>query len=552
MSIRKLRVPPELPEGFFEFREALDATVLAYPLFGRPANVGAFHGAWAFEVIVWALRPVAELATFFRLVTGKPIEVDMYTMVIHGMAAGLTHLVRLCESKSPGPVSGLVPDVAIQGEAEVALRAVNELGEIHTALGDVEIGWRDCAVDGRTVRIPSRSPERFVRSIQRSLNLEAEQNRFLVRRGDPRELAMYERLRGLAAATAGWYEPAREQVKDVLDTLGEAWRKYSDSQVPPEFSVQGRFTVDAYRRTGAVLKAFALAQQAVTDFQVPRPRPEPIRRTAAEWAGLAADVSGVEVDAARESLEFLLHSGRRDLRDGGRAHAPIAHTPLFDCGDGTWVLVPTLAVWHDPELALRAIWKSRAPTDYSAKIAALNRTLAADAAAIFRAKGWRTVKERSIPGVGDVDAGAGIREDPLFISCECKVFIDDPLRGADDPEVWAQLERTIDALRDPETFARVLGPEGLTLGEVKGLVAIPGRAQSPIETGEEYALLGIRDLADFAEASNTPRELWARIKADERSSTVEVREIVQEIAGWTLISDGVLRAEVLREHDTGA
>ena len=34
----------------------------------------------------------------------------------------------------------------------------------------------------------------------------------------------------------------------------------------------------------------------------------------------------------------------------------------------TLALAPTLAIWQEPQLALRTIWKSRAPADYNAVV----------------------------------------------------------------------------------------------------------------------------------------------------------------------------------------
>jgi hypothetical protein len=194
------------------------------------------------------------------------------------------------------------------------------------------------------------------------------------------------------------------------------------------------------------------------------------------------------------------------------------------------------------------MWKNRAPNDYNAMASARNRDLATQAANVLRERGWRVVHERTIPGIGDIDAGAGVPADPFFISGECKIFLDDPVRGADDSEVWGQLARTTDALRDDATFRQILGPEGLAPGEVKGVVIVPGRAQIPFDLGPDYALVGVDDLADAVRISNSPREAWDRLKAAEREEGIRLAEAVEEVAGWRIVSDGVARTTLLRRR----
>jgi hypothetical protein len=548
VSIRGLRSSPELPDAYFAFRDAVEARILREPLFRRPSNVAVYHAIWAVELMVWKLRPLAEVEIMTRLAMGLVVEVGAFSMVIHGIGAGLTNLVRLLEQRAGTPTD-VEPEPPLLREAESALITTNGLTELYIVLGDVEMGWRSCIVENRTIRVPSKSPERLVRSLQRSLNREAEQNELLIRRDDPREREFYERLRSVAAEQRAWFTPTPDLVAEALETFGPAWRRFSNPRVDDALMVQDRFTVDAYRRVAWALKAYAVVQQVVTDFQNPRPEPVMVRGDEAGWIDFAMSHAAVSEAIARQVLDLLVHSGGRDLRERGRVHAPMAYTPLIDSGDGTWSLAPTLAIWLDPELALRGMWKNRAPNDYNAKVSQLNNALSDEAGALFQQKGWVSIVRRNVDGSGDIDAGAGVRNDPFFICGECKVFIDDPLRRADDLIVWEQLDRLIRTLADPAVFTRVLGNEGLARGEIKGLVVVPGRAQTPIDLGDDYARVGLDDLRDFVQASGSPRDLWNLIKESETYIGIEIREVAEEVDGWTLISDGVLRPDLLRERD---
>lgn len=548
MDLRLLRATPVLPEAYFEVRDVLERTITREALFGRPVDLAVFHAVAALERQIWEMRPAAALALDLRRRLGLPVEVSAYSMVIHGVGYGLTQLLRLLHQRAPGPVGAVAFDAAALAEAGSALRVATRISELFIVFGDVELGWRDCVVDDRTLRVPSRSPERLVRSLQRSLDLEAERNELLIRVNDPAQLALQQRYVAIAADTQEWYEPEADVLQATLDVSMRAWQRFDNSRLPDELRVRDRFTAGEYRAVSRVLKAYALAQQAVTDYQVPRPEPRPVRKRAGAWIALATERTGIDADRVRDACDLLLHARARDLRENGRVHPAIAHTPLIDCGDGSWVLSPTLAMWHDTNLALRAMWKNRAPNDYNAVASARNRELATDAARLFRERGWRAVLERPIPGVGDIDAGAGVPGDPLFVSAECKVFLDDPVRGADDPEVWRQLARTTDALREEGTFRQVLGREGLAPGEIKGVVLVPGRAQIPFDLGADYALVGVDDLADAVRASATPREAWERLKAGEREATIGVEEAVEEVDGWRIVSDGVPRTTMLRRR----
>src|SRR5438477_11077122 len=174
MNIRELRAFPALPEGYFEFREVLERRLTREALFARPSNVAIFHAVAALESMIWNLRPIAEMELSLRMAMGLPVEVGMYSMAIHGFGSGLTHLIRELHQRAAAAAHAVGFDPAILAEAQTALRTANGQGELLIVLGDVELGWRDCRVEGRTLRVPSKSPERMVQSFQRSLDLEAE------------------------------------------------------------------------------------------------------------------------------------------------------------------------------------------------------------------------------------------------------------------------------------------------------------------------------------------------------------------------------------------
>lgn len=110
--------------------------------------------------------------------------------------------------------------------------------------------------------------------------------------------------------------------------------------------------------------------------------------------------------------------------------------------------------------------------------------------------------------------------------------------------VWRELERNVRALEDCELARRVLAPEKLEPDEVVGLVIVPGRAQSPVDFGDRYALVGLDDLRDRVAESANPRELWTAIKMHELRDVPAVVTVSERIGPWTIESDGVRRAEL--------
>lgn len=546
LDIRALRASPELPDAYFAARDAFDAYVVDHPFFKRPRDVAILHAVHGLEGMLWKIRPLGEREISLRRSVGTRFEIGAYSGVIHGVNYGFTHLVRLLERHGASPAGAVEYDPQIASEAASALHRINGIAETYVVFTDTELGWRECAVvDARTLRLTSKSPERFARGLALPVAAEAEENARIITRAPGPRAALFRYFASLASEVSGTFEPSADTIDLTLLGQVNSWRTDEDPLLTDDLYIAGRCSVGEYRRTVHALRAYGLAQQAVTDFQSPRPGPHVPRRTREEWIQFARRHAQLPSDeVAASALDLLLHSGGRDLRNGGRVHPSAAHTPLFDVGDGTWILASTLTVWQVTDLALRSIWKNRAPDSYNATVAGFNHSLSTKTADIFRGRRWPAVERRQVGTIGDIDAGTSARDDRFFLCCECKVFLNDPVRQADDIEVWRKLDEVVSALKEDDAFARILGGDGLKLGEIRGLLVVPGRAQSSVNLGEEYGLVGLDDLRDAAAASATPRELWARLKAAEVHTELQVVEVRTVFGEWTLISDGVRRSDV--------
>ena len=98
---------------------------------------------------------------------------------------------------------------------------------------------------------------------------------------------------------------------------------------------------------------------------------------------------------------------------------------------------------------------------------------------------------------------------------------------------------------------RVFAKVGLTPRSVVGLVIVPGRAQSPVDFGDRYALVGLDDLKDRIAESASPHELWRAIKAHEVRRSVDVVASPFMVGEWTVESDGVSRSQLVAAAPTG-
>lgn len=327
-------------------------------------------------------------------------------------------------------------DAAMQEEAVTALRDTNGLIELFTLFDDVAIGWRGFEVNGRGLRAVSKSAERLSRGIALGVRSEAELNApFLAASAAAVDSKLLHQLLFLLARVlprGPGPEPNDALLKLAEQGTRRAGHMLSDWDIPEDWEVAGLFRVREYRRATEVVKAFAGTIQIFDDYSTPRDPPRLPVKTKAEWAHLFARRAGVDDARANAILDFMTHAAS-DMTEAGRSSPPTAHTSFLDLGDGRLALSPTLAIWQDPGLALRSIWKTRRPGDYGTKVAALNHRLSDAATALYSAKGWPAVTRRPVPGAGDIDTGTG--RDTFFIAGECKVFIDDPVRGADDVAV---------------------------------------------------------------------------------------------------------------------
>lgn len=548
-----MRRGPVLPDAYFEVYATLEGQVTACPLVARPRNYARLHALLAFEMQAQVLRALGEREIHARRQLGLAVGVNQFAMAMHGCHRGLTILLRAIDNAAVPDRLPVGPDGPTQDEARAALKAVNGLVEAFTALDDVAIGWRGCTVRGKVLAIPSESPERFARGIELDVRAEAELNEpYLAASAgatDTKELHRYLYALAQAVPAGAVFEPD----DSVLDRAEAGARLAGDHiggwLIQEDTLVAGLFTVGEYRRASETVKAYAGALQIFDDYRKPRAPARLSARTADEWLEFLRLRTGIERERLAMILRFLTHDAR-DVHGQGRISPVAAHTPFMELGDGRLVLAPTLAVWHGGELALRTIWKTRAPDAYNTTISALNHQLSEDAGTVLAAKGWPRVVRRRVPGGGDIDAGTGAQE--FFISGECKVFIDDPVRGADDPAVWRELERNVAALADPQVAARVLQKERLRPTTIVGLVIVPGRAQSPVDFGEHYALVGLEDLEDRVAEADTPQLLWQAIKAHEVRSSVAVVSCPFTIGEWKIESDGVSRSDLIPSRRPGA
>lgn len=526
--------------------EELEQRVRGLPIVARPFNLAILHAALAFEMLAHHLRGLGEREIHAMRALGLPVSVTTFSLVMHGCHRGLTLLLRAIGNANVAIVLPTEPEQAVQNDAVKSLRAVNGLIELFTLMNDVALGWRSFEIQGRTVRAPSKSTLRFGRSVQSDIRKESELNQtFLEASANaPDSTTLHQLLQIWALVLPGGvaYEPDDELLDLAVVGTRRASDVLSEWSIPGEIMVTGAFRVAEYRAASEVVKALAGAAQIFDDYRVPRDPPRLLVKAHDEWVTFLTRRTGVDEAKASQILAFLTYS-RGDIHGGGRQSPPAAHTPFLDLEDGRLALVPTLAIWHEAQNALRTIWKTRGPDDYNAQIAGLNHQLSDDTAALFHERGWATVLRRRVQGAGDIDAGTGAGDE--FICGECKVFIDDPVRQADDPSVWRELERNVTALGDPESARRTLQNEHLEPRVVRGLLVVPGRAQSPVDFGDDYALVGFDDLRDHTHESQSPRELWVAIKAHEELDSPLVQQVVEIFGEWTIESDGVKKADLL-------
>src|SRR5437867_99584 len=130
MDLRQLRAAPVLPEPYFEARDALERMITREPLFARPVDLAVFHAVATLERQIWELRPIAEREIFLRMMAGLPVEVGIYSMVIHSWGSALTHLLRLLHQRAPAPVGAVALDAAVLAEAASALKAATRISEL--------------------------------------------------------------------------------------------------------------------------------------------------------------------------------------------------------------------------------------------------------------------------------------------------------------------------------------------------------------------------------------------------------------------------------------
>jgi hypothetical protein len=547
MKISDLRAAPVLPDEYFAICEELEGQMRVLPLMLHPHNLASLHAALALEILSQPLRAIGEREVHARRQLGLPLGVTNFTGAIHAVHRGITILFRAIDNS---PVPDALPvqiNGEIQDQAAVALKTANGLIELFTLLDDVAIGWRSFEVEGHLVRAPSKSLPRLGRSISRGVRTESEQNEpYLAASAAAGDTAILHRK--LFALAQIFPRGVPFEPDDAILALAEtgthrAEELLSDWIIPAEVTVARRFAAGEYRTVSEAVKAYAGVVQIFDDYREPRDPPRLPVKTRADWIEFIRARADLDETKAGAILDFLTHA-RSDLREGGRSSPNAAHTPFLGLGDGRLVLVPTLAIWQDGHLALRTIWKTRMPDDYNAKVSGLNHALSETVGALFASKGWPRVVRRQVPGGGDIDAGTGSGD--FFIIGECKVFIDDPVRGADDPQVWRELERNVQLLEDPDVAARVLERERLSPRQIVGLIVVPGRAQSPLDFGQGYALVGVEDLKNHLEDAATPQELWATIKAGETEDSPEVVPVTDRIGPWTIESDGVRRVELTR------
>ena len=108
----------------------------------------------------------------------------------------------------------------------------------------------------------------------------------------------------------------------------------------------------------------------------------------------------------------------------------------------------------------------------------------------------------------------------------------------EDPAVWRQLQKNLEALRRSDDFERVFGPDLKPPDLVVGLLVIPGRAGPSIEVAEDVSVIGSDDLRELAANSKSVEELWKRVKSAETKPTGMVLATERIRFGrWTLEAD---------------
>ena len=292
------------------------------------------------------------------------------------------------------------------------------------------------------------------------------------------------------------------------------------------------FTVGEFRAAAEVIHGLAMIYETHTE-NVSSTRI--LVGSSASWIDLIARMSSISRERVEQIVRLLTYRSQATRR--GRLLS-IASTPFFELGGDRLALSVTPVIWQDPQWALRALWKDQLAGDYTRKTAALGHTLAEEIGRIFADRRWATVMSKEV-GVTDIDAGTGVPDDPFFLSCEAKAFIDDPLYQADDPKVWRQLARAMAALEGPQTFERVLGPLGLKKGDIRGAVVIPGHATPARGVHPHMTIVGVDDLRQLALRAQTPRELWTLLKSRETRTSLPTRLYQQALNGWTLECDAV-------------
>lgn len=552
MDIRALRSPPLLPPEYFQLQQAMDQVVADLPLLRRPHNVATGQALMALEAMNHSLRPIAMREIQLKRLIGQGTEVTDYSSALSGVIHALRILLRVVDNLNVPDGSDVAIREDLQDEARSALRSVSGWVGAFAVINDTALGWRTFEVDGSVVRAMAVSPERFARGLSLDVQEEAEKNaRYLeINEQRPGYLMLQLAIEHVAERVPPAYvfEPDDQLLELDAGSSELASEMLGGWTIPLDISVMGSFTAGEYRAVSEAMQSYAGLVQRFEDARTPRGGPRLVVKARDEWAAFLARRTGTSEAAAVAIVEYMTHR-RTDIWERGNASPAAPHTPLFELTPGQLTLCPTLAIWRDPQSALRAIWKTRATGNYNARMSELNHELSRKAANLFGARGWPSVYRRKVPGGGDIDAGTGTGD--VFISGECKAFYDDPVREGDDPAVWRELERNVSALRNPETARRVLNNERLTPTRIKGLVILPGRAQSPVDFGDDYALVGLEDLSDATRASSSPQELWQQIKVREAHAPVATITVRNVIGDWTLESDGVSRSALVDAH-TGA
>lgn len=300
-------------------------------------------------------------------------------------------------------------------------------------------------------------------------------------------------------------------------------------------------------RPGKRATASAKTERAREVLAMAPPVPARPRTPSGTWGpqGARTAHSGVSEERVRAILEHLTRSPR-DARERGRPAPRATATPFTHLENGEIALCGTLAIWQSPEDALRAVWNGRHPGDYGDKVANLNHGLADEATSVFASRGWFSVARRRIPSAGDMDSIGLVTGDPLGIAVEAKAFLHEPLRGADEFEVWDELETNIEALSVPGAMKQVY-PEAPSVPErFAHLVVIPGRATAGMNLGPDHSLVGVDLLCDLIGSASDPSDAWRLIKAAERHREFPTEVTTFRGANWEIEFDAVPRSSVPR------